>query len=108
MFGVVKWQSYSTGALVLLLSHGAFYGYGRLDGGRAVEARHAAAQTRAQRALFRAAEEVSQRALELESALDAQRTRAMEVEDEARANPDPCRIPAADSLRRLQRRWAAP
>lgn len=107
MFGVVRWQNYAVLALILLLSHGASYGYGRLDGGRIAEARQAAAQARTQRALFRAAEEVSQRALELNSALDAQRTRAMEAEDDARANPDPCRLPAPDSLHRLQRRWSA-
>lgn len=108
MFGVVKWQNYAVLALILIASHGASYGFGRLDGGRAVEARHAAARERTQRSLFRAAEAVSQRALELDRALDVQRTRAMEAEDEARANPDPCRLPAPDSLQRLQRRWPTP
>lgn len=107
MLGVVKWQNYAVVALVLIASHGASYGYGRLEGGRAAEAGHLAAQQRTQRALFRVAEDVSLRALELDRALNAQRTRAQEAEDDARANPDPCRLPASDSLRRLQRRWSA-
>jgi len=108
MLGVVKWQNYAVVALVLIASHGASYGYGRLDGGRAAEARHAADQLRTQRELFRVAEDLSLRALDLDRAMDAQRTRAMEAEDAARANPDVCRLPAPDSLHRLDRRWTSP
>lgn len=39
----------------------------------------------------------------------AQQTLAQEIEDEARQDPDAVRrVPAADSLRRLERRWGGP
>ncbi|MCU0802749.1 MAG: hypothetical protein MUD11_13450 [Rhodobacteraceae bacterium] len=45
-------------------------------------------------------------AAELEARRIAQQTLAQELEDEARRDPDAVRrVPAPDSLRRLERRW---
>ena len=45
-------------------------------------------------------------AAELEARRIAQQTLAQELEDEARKDPDAVRrVPAPDSLRRLERRW---
>lgn len=48
-------------------------------------------------------------AAEIEARRIAQQTLRMELEDEARKDPAAAsRVPAPDSLRRLERRWAAP
>lgn len=49
--------------------------------------------------------ELREASARLNSMIEAQSNRAMEIEDEIRANPDKCRRITPDSLRRLKRRW---
>jgi len=92
-------------AAVALLS--GSYAYGRHGGVAATEARYVAAQQALQRDLFRAAELASAASAKLETYRADQAALARRAEDEARADVDPCRVPAAGSLRRLETRWRA-
>ncbi|WP_068305265.1 hypothetical protein [Pararhodobacter sp. CCB-MM2] len=64
-------------------------------------------QAAQQAELIDAGDALSRREYELRQAHDALAVRAMEHEDDARADPDPCRLPSADSLQRLRTRWGA-
>jgi hypothetical protein len=76
-------------------------------GGAASDARHAAATVQLQRDLFRAADDLSIAAAEIEAWRAAQTQATERFEDEARADPDAVhRRPSADSLRRLERLWS--
>jgi uncharacterized membrane protein len=94
--------------LALLVSH-AWVARQAFDSGVAsVRVEVMAAQAQAQAALIRAADAVSMQALDVLKQQAALTVRAREAEDAARANPDPCRVPTADSLRRLETRWEQP
>ncbi|MCA2014461.1 hypothetical protein LCM17_23450 [Cereibacter sphaeroides] len=67
----------------------------------------ATAQAAQQAELIEAAEALSRREYELRLAHDALTARALEHEDAARADPDPCRLPDPDSLQRLRARWGS-
>lgn len=81
--------------------------HGQRAGVAACEARHEAARRATEARLIQQAEGLSRRAQALAEAQADLIQRAREIEDEIRANPDSCRIPAADSLSRLRRRWGA-
>jgi hypothetical protein len=95
------------GGLALLVASNVVTGWKAHGWGydkRTAEYRDALAKTQAD--LFREAEALSARAVELQQAEDDLSIRAREAEDAARRDPDVCRTPAPDSLRRLERRWA--
>ena len=86
------------------------YGYGRWVGvGVGAErqlARQAAATARLQGDYDAAARKVAALSAEIEGWREASRKLSMEIEDEARADPAASgRVPSADSVRRLTRRW---
>ncbi|WP_092888296.1 hypothetical protein [Roseicitreum antarcticum] len=98
-------SAYAVAAVAVAASYGATWWHGLSTGIDRTEERYRAAQDKVQADLFRSAEALSIRALELEQ-LDADLSaRAMEAEDAARRDPDVCRIPSPDSLRRLEERW---
>lgn len=90
----------------LLATHIGALGLGSRLGERAADARHEAARQATEERLFREADRLSELALELDRAQDELRARAREAEDAARLDFDVCRVPSADSLHRLRRRWA--
>lgn len=93
--------------LALVASHGVAFRTAWSWRGDREAARQAAAVARQQDAIFRAAESLSRVEYDLRLRNDALSARAQEHEDAARADPDPCRLPATGSLQRLRTRWAA-
>ncbi|MBN2760864.1 MAG: hypothetical protein JXQ79_10215 [Rhodobacteraceae bacterium] len=92
-------------ALGLVASHAfvAWHFHGRGYDKRDSEYAEARRQTEGD--LLTAAQEVNRRALQFQEMNAARSFRVMEVEDAARKDVDVCRVPSADSLRRLEWRW---
>jgi hypothetical protein len=77
-------------------------------GAAAERAAHEEARRALQLELFDVADRLSEMAADLETARADRDARAKEAEADARADPDAVlRVPAADSLSRLERRWGA-
>jgi pantothenate synthetase len=96
-------------ALALALSAGLWL-HGRNTGLVQAEAAQARALAKLQADLDEVGAANRAAAATILAAREAQATLSEALENEARANPDACRIPRPDSLRRLERRWqgAAP
>jgi hypothetical protein len=105
----MTWLRLAPYALALALAAGLWL-HGKANG----VAQERAAQERALAAMQADLDQVAAAnraaAAQLLAARSAQAALSEALENEARANPDHCRVPAAGSLRRLERRWqgAAP
>lgn len=107
MFGLFPRHYLILAACVAVM---AAYGLGRVEGARVGVAREVARQRaaveRLQADYDAAADRVTELSAEIEDWREASRKLSLEIEDEARADPEAAgRVPGPDSLRRLERRW---
>lgn len=85
-----------------------FTGWQGYRAGKAVcEAANAAALRDTQSDLFDVADQLSVTNARLVAQEAAQQALSEGIEDEARKDVDPCRVPSDASLQRLKRRWGA-
>lgn len=86
----------------------AFVGWqGYLAGKSACEASNAAALRNTQSELFDVADQLSVTNARIVAQEAAQHALSEGIENEARHDVDPCRVPSDASLQRLQRRWGS-